>query len=575
MRVPRNWLGWLFTEAPALRGNQTRLRLGRRTSRRRRGMILFIVLIVVALLTLAAYTYASLMVAYRSGARISGRQLQARVLVESGADAVRFYLMQDEAGRQEAGGAFDNPLYFQAIPLLQSQLLVDRASFSVLSPNIDEQGNLGGVRYGLENESTRLNLNSLLLVDKVQEGAARDLLMGLPQMTEDVADAILDWIDSDDEPREYGAESEYYMMIDPPYMPKNGPLATVEELLLVRGVTPQLLFGVDTNRNGMVDPHESYNLMLPGATMTSGPTTSSGNTEDAEPLNGGREISGGSMDRGWSGYLTLWSAEKNTTLDGSPRIDLNMDDMQQLYDSLAEQLNEDWARFIVAYRQYGAYDGDEKGEDVGAMGDLDPSKSGKTKLTQVLDLIGKKVQIPGSDGEDPITIAPVFSDSLAEMGLYLPVLMDNVTINPETVIPGRVNVNLAPLAILRGIPGVEDEVADEIISQRMAAADESTDGSAPRHETWLLTSGIVTLDQMKKLMPLVTAGGDVFRAQIVGYYEDGGVSARAEIVFDATGSVPRIVSWKDISHLGRGYPLELLGFQNSTDVMGQGGVPGG
>ena len=35
--------------------------------------------------------------------------------------------------------------------------------------------------------------------------------------------------------------------------PKNGPLETVEELLLVRGVTPQLLFGADINRNGQLD----------------------------------------------------------------------------------------------------------------------------------------------------------------------------------------------------------------------------------------------------------------------------------------------------------------------------------
>ena len=34
------------------------------------------------------------------------------------------------------------------------------------------------------------------------------------------------------------------------------PAKAVEELLLVRGVTPELLFGLDVNRNGMVDPHE-------------------------------------------------------------------------------------------------------------------------------------------------------------------------------------------------------------------------------------------------------------------------------------------------------------------------------
>ena len=49
---------------------------------------------------------------------------------------------------------------------------------------------------------------------------------------------------------------EYYSSLNPPYVPRNGPLQTVEELLLVRGVTPQLLFGLDTNRNGLIDTHE-------------------------------------------------------------------------------------------------------------------------------------------------------------------------------------------------------------------------------------------------------------------------------------------------------------------------------
>ena len=73
--------------------------------------------------------------------------------------------------------------------------------------------------------------------------------MALPGMTEDVADAILDWLDTDDEPREFGARSNTTPACRRAYGTKNGPVDTVEELLLVRGVTPQLLFGADINRN--------------------------------------------------------------------------------------------------------------------------------------------------------------------------------------------------------------------------------------------------------------------------------------------------------------------------------------
>ena len=100
----------------------------------------------------------------------------------------------------------------------------------------------------------------------------------------------------------------------------------------------------------------------------------------------------GSMDRGWSGYLTLYSMEKNVTSEGVQRIDLNMEDLEQLYELLAE-VNEGWAKFIVAYRQFGPYEGSEAGDDAGSFDDLDLSQPGKEKLTQVLDLIGKKVQV--------------------------------------------------------------------------------------------------------------------------------------------------------------------------------------
>jgi general secretion pathway protein K len=44
-----------------------------------------------------------------------------------------------------------------------------------------------------------------------------------------------DWLDADDGARVNGAEDTYYLELDPPYRPRQGPLETVEELLLIRG----------------------------------------------------------------------------------------------------------------------------------------------------------------------------------------------------------------------------------------------------------------------------------------------------------------------------------------------------
>lgn len=58
-----------------------------------------------------------------------------------------------------------------------------------------------------------------------------------------IADSITDWLDGDERPLPFGAENDYYLALTPPYPAKNGALETVDELLQVRGVTPEILYG--------------------------------------------------------------------------------------------------------------------------------------------------------------------------------------------------------------------------------------------------------------------------------------------------------------------------------------------
>ncbi len=518
---------------------------------RRQGLVLILVLIVVAALSLAAYAFASLMVVQSESAHLTGRRIQARMLASSGVESLRVFLLQDPAMQSESGGLYDNPAMFQGVTVMGEADPDELGKFTVLVPAMDQAGGLAGVRYGLEDESARLNLNALLLIDQqarelqeatgelaalvaedaeglLADSPARSLLMALPGMTVEIADAILDWLDDDDSPREFGAEAEYYSSLAPPYGPKNGPLETVEELLLVRGVTPQLLFGSDVNRNGMIDPDEMALAAQLG---------------DFPP-------------RGWSAYLTLHSKEQNVNSFGQPRIDLNMDDLQQLYEELSLIFPEEWVKFIVAYRQSGPYQGEDEGDD-DYSGDLDLSQSGSNTFTQVLDLIGARVEVTFQGAEESVVLRSPFLDDLVSMNLYLSELVDNVTVVPDTVIPGRISLSQAPPEILLGIPGMTEEMVEQILSQR--TPDPGLDDPGQRHETWLLTSGIVTVDEMRALMPFVCGGGDVYRTQVVGYFEDGRASARVEVVLDATQLPPRVLLWRDISHLGRGYPLEMLG----------------
>lgn len=509
-----------------------------RRTPRRHGSILVIVLVVVAVLSLAAYSFNEVMLSENEVTQMAGRQIQAYSLAASGVADLRIFLLQDAATMQEAGGWYDNPDRFQGIPVVQEEGELEAGRFTVLAPAWDADGNAAGIRYGLEDESARVNLNALIALEKLgaslaQETTGRDLLMALPGMTEDVADAILDWLDEDEEPREYGAESEYYAGLSPSYAPKNGQLETVEELLLVRGVTPQLLFGADVNRNGMIDAGE---LEQSGAVLT-----------DTETLT-----------TGWANLLTVYSKEGTLNAEGLPRINLNEEDLQTLYDSLLLVFPEEWAIFIVAYRQTDPYTGSEAGE-VYSEGELDLSQASKRKLSQVLDLVGAKVQIQFRGAQQPTILQSPFANDTVSMATYLPQLMDQVTTVSTSAIPGRININHAPRAILAGIPGMTEEIVEQVL-----AFDRTSNAPELQHETWLLTQGLVTLEEMKALMPFVCAGGDVYRAQVVGYYDDGRAASRLEVVLDATQQPPAVLLWRNLSHLGRGYPLETLGMGSGS-----------
>ena len=149
----------------------------------------------------------------------------------------------------------------------------------------------------------------------------------------------------------------------------------------------------------------------------------------------------------------------------------------------------------------------------------------------------------------------------------LDLLMDNTSTSSNPTIPGRLNINQAPRLLLQGVPGLDDEMTDLIIQTRNTDPYQDQQNFY-RHETWIykqnlvnlvLGGQLISLDQMKALQPFICGGGSVFRAQIIGYYEGGTASARAEVIIDATTVTPRIRLWRDLSHLGRGYPLDVLG----------------
>lgn len=122
-------------------------------------------------------------------------------------------------------------------------LQVGGGAFWIIRPNRDDER----VRaYGLVDEASKLNLNA----------ASEEMMSKIESITAGMPPAIVDWRDEDDEVTPGGAETEYYMLMPEPYQCKNAPFETVEEMLMVRDGTRDLLYGEDANRNAILDPNE-------------------------------------------------------------------------------------------------------------------------------------------------------------------------------------------------------------------------------------------------------------------------------------------------------------------------------
>ncbi len=108
------------------------------------------------------------------------------------------------------------------------------------------------VNITISDEYGKINLNALIYENANGEEVEhpvlvpllREIFISILGLEEDPTDVILDWLDADDEQRTNGAESDYYESMETPFSCKNGPMDSLEELLLLPGIAPELYFGL-------------------------------------------------------------------------------------------------------------------------------------------------------------------------------------------------------------------------------------------------------------------------------------------------------------------------------------------
>lgn len=207
------------------------------TSPRRRGTILVTTMAICFTLAMVVIVLVrSMAIEARASANVvAATQADA---IERGAEQYVLALLNHNGAAVMDPATFSED-YFAGVPVGQA------GWFFIMRPVYDDPNM---PLFGLVDECSKLDIN----VD-TQQGATRNAqvvfnqLLLLPGMTEEIAAAILDWQDADDDSYNgIGAENTVYTGMVPSYYCKNRPFDSVEELMMVSGMYHTYLWGDGT-----------------------------------------------------------------------------------------------------------------------------------------------------------------------------------------------------------------------------------------------------------------------------------------------------------------------------------------
>ena len=326
-------------------------------------------------------------------------------------------------------------------------------------------------------------------------------MMAVPNMTLPVAEALADFVDADSISRDNGAEQETYDMLPVAYTIPNRQVSFLDELLLAHGVTAGHLYGEDANRNFKLDSNENDGELL------------------SPPDNQDSALAGG-LHR----YFTPHSRDWNVTFANQPRIKINDPELDFSETELDEEL----------------------------IGFLQAKRTAEEPIESMVDLVGATITITEEGNINKEYSSGVTTENL-------PQLFETCTLNPNEILPGKVNINTAPANILAQIPGIDENLATTIVSTRTGISPENS-----RSIAWLLQAGIMSNDQFKQLERHLTARSLQFHVQVVGYGLPSERFRRLEAIIDLIGGTPRIIYLRDLTKLGVPYHFSAQQGMNLT-----------
>ena len=379
-----------------------------------------------------------------------------------------------------------NGLVPDAQAYLSAGVAVGDSHFWLIGRDTNDS-NLGEVFFGLVDESSKVNVNT----------ASSNTLLYLPNMSMDLAYAILDWRDTNGGG---GTYETYYGLHSPSYEQKFGPLETVDELRLLYDGEMDILVGEDLNRNGVLDPNET-DLNRNGI---------------AEP--------------GVLEYVTVYTREPNTYSNGTPRMNVsNMVSGNVEFQALLQQAVGN-ARADIIMANLGL----STGGSGGGGGGGGPGGPGQGSG-----------QLSGTTFRSPLELYRRSGMTVDEFAS----IADAITVKDGEYIEGRINVNTASEGVLASLPGLSSNpgLARQLIDYRKANPSQLSSIG------WVvdaLGSGNDSVLEELQAADVLTTRSYQFTADVAALGPHGRGYRRVRFVFDTSEGVPRIVYRQDLTHLG-------------------------
>jgi competence ComEA-like helix-hairpin-helix protein len=405
-----------------------------------------------------------------------GDRIQAHYLALAGIEKAEALLFQNAKDRSRNKKNHSGDFYDDAQQFREVQL--GRGVFSVFRRGRSDEGS--GIIFGVGDEESRLNVNA----------ATTNELSQIQGMTPDVTAAIVNWHGGD--ATTVAAEAQYYAGLQPPYQPRNGPFQTVRELLMVRGVTPELLLGKDSHQNGLL-----------AAAAENGNEFAFADSID-------------SADLGWAGILTVDSKVQNLNAAGEDRVNIETADQNAL--TTVNGITPQIARAIVAYR------GQHQFQSIADLLDVTPAQNQNRGGAQ-------------SSGSSDSSGSGQSGNSVVDENLFMDIA-DDTTTDTSQNLAGAININTASLEVLACLPGVTREIAQAIISQRQSNGFFANTGE-------LLKVPGLTRDIFKQIAPFVTARSETFRILCEGKINSTGARQRIQVVVHVGLDDINTLSWRE------------------------------